>query len=110
MTYTDSRQEELRARLETVRHNARLYGKVGHYDRAIKMFGALIEGNDPERVILPELKRVDDYGLAREMGILQISKGDAARLDRHVDRIWELAQDEAHYDRIMAGLVRLSQY
>ena len=108
MTFTDPRQRDLRGRLEAVSHNARIFGKAGHYGRNIKMFAALIEGNDPTQVVLSSLKDAD-YSLARETGTLQISSDEATKLDRHIDRIWEMAQDEAHYPRIMAGLVRLSQ-
>ncbi len=97
MTYTDQRQRDLRARLEAIRCNAWQQGVGGHFDRAITMFGALIEGRDPATVTLPQV------------GVSGFLASDEEKFNRCTDRVWELAQDEAHYPRIMAGLVRLSQ-
>lgn len=97
MTYTSQKQRDLRARLDAVRHHAFQQGVDGYFDRAIAMFSALIEGRDPATVNLSKV------------GVSGSTASDEQRFDRCTDRIWELAQDATHYDRIMAGLTRLSQ-
>lgn len=99
MTYTDPRQRDLRERLDAIRSqsNGRDY-----YERAMQMYRALIEDVDPQSVVLPPLARsmADSVRTSHEQSI---------RMNQATDRIWELAQDEQRYPRIMVGLMRLAK-
>ncbi|GEM_PF-2858353 len=104
--FTDPLHEELRLHLGTIGGTAKLYAKCGYFEHVITMYRALIDGRAPLTVTLPNVKACSTsaHALARETGSLGASREQIERLDRCTDRLYELANDNTHFARILSGL------